>query len=86
MSRRIAENELADAIAAYRFALIDLGLFLDTHPDDANALAMFADCRAKLAEFENYYTQNYAPLTMRDVNGGNGWTWGETPMPEEGVN
>ncbi len=86
MNHRISESDLRDAIAAHRFALIDLGLFLDTHPDSGDALAMFADYRKKLADLEALYTQNYAPLTMCDVTGQNGWTWGGTPMPEEGVN
>lgn len=85
MSRHVSESDVRDAIAAYRFALIDLSLFLDTHPENGDALARFSDYRNKLRELENVYTQNFAPLSIRDVSGKNGWTWGDTPMPEEGV-
>ena len=76
--------EVEDELAAVRFALIELGLYLDTHPDCHEAMKLFLEYRDRLAMLERRYTNTVGPLTMWDVNGKNGWTWGEGPMPFEG--
>ncbi|MBQ8174881.1 MAG: spore coat protein CotJB [Clostridia bacterium] len=76
--------EPEDEMAAVRFALIDLGLYLDTHPDNRDALRLFSEYRDRLATLERRHTSTVGPLTMGDVTGKNGWTWGEGPMPFEG--
>lgn len=86
MSCEMNESRLAEAIRAARFALIELQLFLDTHPSDAEALRSFAAYNRQLAELTAHYTQHYGPLTLSDVSGDNGWTWSMTPMPWEGGN
>ena len=78
------EEALAAEVAATRFALIELTLFLDTHPDDKTALSAFCEYRDRYAELAGKYAANFAPLTVSDVNGQNGWTRGSTPMPHEG--
>jgi spore coat protein JB len=78
------QTDLGDELAAVRFALIDLSLFLDTHPDDREALRLFAEYRDRLALLERRYAATVGPLTTGDVSGKNGWTWGEGPMPFEG--
>ena len=77
-------RELEDELAAVRFALIDLGLYLDTHPHCHEAMTLFSEYRDRLAMLERRYTNTVGPLTMGDVNEKNGWTWGEGPMPFEG--
>ena len=77
------QSELEDELAAVRFALIELGLYLDTHPDCREALHLFSEYRDRLAMLERRYTSTVGPLTMGDVNCKNGWTWGEGPMPFE---
>lgn len=84
MNNEYTEEQLADAIAATRFALIELTLFLDTHPTDAEALQMFGEYRDKLFSLSEQYVNMYGPLEVYDVSGKNGWTWGMTPMPFEG--
>ena len=79
-------KKLSDAVAALRFALIDLALFLDTHPDDADALRLFSEYNRQLAGLEEQYNARIGPLTMRDVGNSDTWTWGETPLPFEGGN
>lgn len=84
MNSEYTEEQLADAIAATRFALIELTLFLDTHPTDAEALQVFGEYRDKLFALSEQYVNMYGPLEVYDVSGKNGWTWGMTPMPFEG--
>ena len=78
------EEALAAEVAAARFALIELTLYLDTHPDDRAALSAFCECRDRYAELAGKYAENFAPLTAVDVNCQDGWTWGMGPMPHEG--
>ncbi|MBQ8858393.1 MAG: spore coat protein CotJB [Clostridia bacterium] len=84
MNREWTEEALAAELAATRFALIELTLFLDTHPEDKEALAMFCEYRNRYEELARKYTGTFGPLTIGDVSGRNGWTWGSTPMPHEG--
>lgn len=84
MNMEFTEEQLSDEIATVRFALIELTLFLDTHPCDAQALALFAEYRDKLLALSEQYVNLFGPLEVYDVSGKNGWTWGLTPMPHEG--
>lgn len=84
MNMEFNEEQLSDEIAALRFALIELTLFLDTHPSDGEALALFSEYNDKLLALSEQYVNLFGPLTVQDVTGKNGWTWGLTPMPFEG--
>lgn len=86
MKRDWTQEGLSEALCALRFALIDLQLYLDMHPDCAEALHCFCDYRNQYDELAALYTRMFGPLTVQDVSGNNGWTWGMTPMPWEGGN
>lgn len=86
MKCEMTEKALSEAIMAARFALIELQLYLDMHPGCVEALRTYTEYNARLRELTAMYVQNYGPLSMCDVSGNNGWTWGETPMPHEGGN
>ena len=84
MNMEFTEEQLSDEIAATRFALIELTLFLDTHPCDEQALHLFGEYRDRLMALSEQYVNLFGPLEVYDVSGKNGWTWGATPMPFEG--
>ena len=86
MNREMSEKTLAEAIMAVRFAMIDLQLYLDTHPESVEALRTYTEYNARLRELTAQYVRNFGPLSMYDVSGNDGWTWGEAPMPHEGGN
>ena len=86
MNREMTEKTLSEAIMAVRFAMIELQLYLDMHPSSVEALRTYTEYNARLHELTAQYVRNYGPLSMYDVSGANGWTWGETPMPHEGGN
>lgn len=74
--------ELDKHITAYRFALYDLGLYLDSHPCDKQAMQLRGIYRSKLAKLINEYEQHYGPyiLTRQDV--GDDWKeWVSDPWP-----
>lgn len=79
-------KELLDRIRAYQFALYDLELFMDSHPNDQQAHQLRAIYREKLSKLINAYEQHYGPLviTKADVEGSwdqwvcDPWPWDNT--------
>ena len=76
MRNHPSERELANEIAAVRFTLIDLGMYLDTHPECEAALRLFAEYNRKYGELSATYASLFGPLRMTDVCGNRGWSWG----------
>lgn len=83
----MSADNLMKAIQMYDFYLYDLNLFLDTHPNDRNALARFneiKECRKKAYEA---YTENYGPITAVQNNSDEHFYWTDDPWPwERGAN
>ncbi len=75
------QKALFDRINEVSFAIDDLRLYLDTHPDCAEALALFAEYTDKRAELIGEYTGKYGPLDSYHVNTADGWDWNAAPMP-----
>lgn len=69
-------------IKELNFAIIELGLYLDTHPDDQRALCMHREYCKKLKELKDKYQKVYGPLTIFFPC--NKWRWLEEPWPWEG--
>lgn len=65
------------------FALVDLNLFLDSHPDHRMALDYFTDVQKEYTELQAEYELMYGPLTAFDTNTEHGWTWVDVPWPWE---
>ena len=63
------------------FALNDAALFLDTHPEDTDALAYYKqqlELRvAVVADFE----EKFGPITKGAYDGGPRWRWVDDPWP-----
>lgn len=62
------------------FALHELVLYLDTHPDNRKALSLYKTYKKKLDELCTAFEKNHGPLTSFGVNGDR-WTWTEHPWP-----
>lgn len=66
------------------FVLIDINLFLDTHPDDARALADYNCYAEQLANLKRIYTETYGPLSNfgGSINRSDTeWLWNSRPFP-----
>jgi len=61
------KNELMQYISELEFAVTDLNLYLDTHPDNAQALEMFTKLAATLKSLKADYARRYAPICATDV-------------------
>ncbi len=67
-------------LSAYDFALTDLHIYLDTHPDDKKAEKALREYENKSSELRSQYEEKFGPLTVRD-DGGNRWSWISDPWP-----
>ena len=67
--------KLLNNIREVGFAITELNLFLDTHPYDRNALAMFKRLCAKKQELTAEYTAKYGPLCVCDSGGDTPFDW-----------
>ena len=74
-------KEMLMQIKEYSFALDELNLYLDTHPDDAQALCLHNSYSRTLRDLETQYQKVYGPLTANYPC--NKWRWLEEPWPWE---
>lgn len=72
---------LWEAFGAVSFAMDELRLYLDTHPDDEEARALFQSYAERRHELLVQYTNEYGPMDSYFMNTDNGWSWVDEPMP-----
>ena len=77
-------QKLLQRIRALNFAVIDAGLYLDTHPDCRQALAYFRKHQAALKAAKAEYTQKFGPLSLTVQDHDERWDWIDGPWPWEG--
>ena len=75
------KDRLLLEIQKYCFYLIDLGLYLDVHPNDAEAIKLYNENRSKYFRLVNEYNKNYCPLMAVDSNSTNTYKWVEGSFP-----
>ncbi|MCL6598194.1 MAG: spore coat protein CotJB [Alicyclobacillus macrosporangiidus] len=69
-------------LQAVDFVLLELALYLDTHPDDAQALAQFQQFQRRKQTLMQQFEANFGPLLeFGNSPVGNRWTWSEAPWP-----
>ena len=81
-----SRKDLLRLINEVSFAAYDTLLFLDTHPNDQQALNYYREVSAKRKEALAEYGQMYGPLTMDcgHITDGNRWQLIDQPWPWEG--
>lgn len=75
------KNKMLKRIMELEFTLTDLNLYLDTHPDNKEALDMFTKIAAMLKSLMYDYSQKYEPLCASDVKNILPFQWVKTPWP-----
>ena len=68
-------------IQKHCFYLIDLGLYLDMHPTDKEALKSFNEARNKYYRLINEYNKNYNPIMFIDSTSNDTYKWLEGSFP-----
>ena len=74
-------REMMQEIRALEFAINELALYLDTHPEDQKALCLHRKYCKKVKELKDKYQKVYGPLTINFPC--NKWRWLEEPWPWE---
>lgn len=65
------------------FVITESILYLDTHPDDTEAIEYYSKMRDEFLKAMDYYAKNFGPLNYFNIESKNYWTWVSTPMPWE---
>ncbi len=80
-----AQYALLNKINEYSFAVIELLLFLDTHPDDCAAKEDFMKYSCARMEAVNEYARKYGPLNIDTIKESDEdyWKWVYQPWPWE---
>ncbi len=67
------------------FVAVELQLYLDTHPEDQQALALFNSNHTELIQAVRKYEQAYGPMLSfgYSQNMQKYWSWVDSPWPWE---
>ena len=71
------------AVSEWSFLADDLKLYLDTHPDDADALAALKNALAERKAAVAAYEEAHGALTHDDLLASKTYDWVEWPFPFE---
>lgn len=75
-----SRGALLRKLSAAQFAMWELHVYLDTHPNDKEALALHKKYEAKASELRKEYEEHFGPLTPAT---GEGVEWLKNPWPWE---
>jgi spore coat protein JB len=74
--------DLLEKLQAVDFALVDLTLYLDTHPNDYQAIQQFNQLAQQRKQLKKQYEAAYGPLLQYGHSYSNyPWNWNDTPWP-----
>lgn len=71
-------DKLLSRVSKFGFAMQEYRLFLDTHPDDEEAIQLFNNAEKKYTSAKEEYEKQFGPLTL---NGLNSDEWLKDPWP-----
>lgn len=82
MTNQNDRMRMRKCISAYDFSLYELGLYLDTHPNDTKAMQALEQYRRRREERVQEYERCFGPyiVTQNNVTG-NRWSWVDDPWP-----
>ncbi|ANB59154.1 cotJB family protein [Anoxybacillus sp. B7M1] len=74
--------ELLEQLQAVDFVLVELTLYLDTHPNDYQAIQQFNQFAQKRKQLKKQYEETYGPLQQfGNSYSSYPWNWDDTPWP-----
>ncbi len=71
-------------ISIVDFVLVDLSLYLDTHPFDQEAMEYFNHYVRNKNKMSRDFSIRFFPLTKDLAESNKEWRWGAAPLPWEG--
>lgn len=84
MQKQLDEEyyKLLHELQAVDFVLVELNLYLDTHPWDTNAIQQFNHCAENRRRIAQLYESKYGPLmNFGHSFSGSPWQWNDPPWP-----
>ena len=82
--KRMNQKELYEWIMMLGFCAVDMMLYLDTHPDDEEALNYFNQRTALYNAAKQSYQEQFGQLNAFSEQERSSWDWNTAPMPWEG--
>ena len=79
----LSQGELKKEIDELSFAMDDTRLFLDTHPNNPDALMYYKRLAEMRKQTVSEYIKMYGPLSSYDAFPQNDWVWVDKPWPWE---
>ena len=80
----INRENLLREIQAADFALIELNLYLDTHPYEQRTVTIYKNMLQRAKMLRDTYERLYGPLTITSPHVRCPWQWIDSPWPWEG--
>lgn len=78
----MSEKELLKNLTVLDFMAVDLQLYLDTHPDDKEALEKYNSVIKEADMLRSQYEKKYGPLfSFRSYVHGDRFKWIDNPWP-----
>jgi len=74
-------QKLLRRIQTLDFALDELTLYLDTHPDCPEGLAQYSALLPQYRQAMSEYSARFGPLTSEDNDSTERWRWVDAPWP-----
>lgn len=74
-------DELLKKLSAIDFYLIDLHLYLNTHPTDKEAITQYNALVTEAKQLRSEYEQNYGMLLANNSMSRTPWQWIDNPWP-----
>lgn len=75
------QEKMLHQIMAIDFYLTDLQLYLDTHPYDKTAIAIYRKCTLDSKKIKDEYQALYGPFTPNFLCEKPYWCWIDNPWP-----
>ncbi len=87
MVNQMNQQQLLQWLDMVSFAVVDVTEYLDTHPQDEEALKYFDHYQELRKTALKAYAEKYGPLTVDMVDAGcSTFSWADMPLPWEGGN
>lgn len=84
MSKKLPPEyyQLLEEIQAIDFVLVELNLYLNTHPNDYDAIEQFNMYSKQSRTLKNHFEKQFGPLMGFGKSYSNyPWDWDDTPWP-----
>ena len=76
----LPSNPLVE-LQALEFVVLELGTYLDTHPDDTEAFELFKQYSAMEQSAKAAYEAKFGPITKTSAAAGSSYRWLQDPWP-----